>query len=178
MGKRSDFERKQLDFYPTPFKAVKPLLRHLPQDMNRITYCEPCAGAGHLVSHLQPYADCVAAYDVSPQAMWIKPLDASFLTITDLNGAGMIITNPPWEREPLHQIINRCSMLAPTWLLFDADWMHTRQSVPYMGICVKIVSVGRVKWIEDSDMAGKENCCWYLFDATHKGPTEFHGRPE
>ena len=29
MGKRSDFERIPRDFYPTPYKAVLPLLPHL-----------------------------------------------------------------------------------------------------------------------------------------------------
>jgi hypothetical protein len=173
MGKRSDFERKEMDFYPTPYSAVKPLLRHLPHG---VKYCEPCAGAGDLVGHLHSHAHCTAAYDIKPQTVWIKPLDASFLTVSDLEGADMIITNPPWEREPLHQIINRCAMLAPTWLLFDADWMHTRQSEPFIGMCSKIVSVGRVKWIADSDGAGKDNACWYLFDATHKGETVFYGR--
>ena len=64
----------------------------------------------------------------------------------------------------------------PTWLLFDADWAHTKQSAPYMTSCVKIVSIGRVKWIEDSKMTGKDNCAWYLFDANHNSPTEFYGR--
>ena len=41
---------------------------------------------------------------------------------------------------------------------------------------VKIVSVGRVKWIPDSKMTGKDNCCWYLFDSTNKAVTEFYGR--
>ena len=36
--------------------------------------------------------------------------------------------------------------------------------------------VGRVKWIEDSKSVGKDNCCWYLFDYNHTGPTEFYGR--
>lgn len=176
MGKRSDFEKKRLAFYPTPYAAVKPLIWHLPTG---VTYCEPCAGGGHLIGHLDSFGNkCVASYDVEPQTVWIKQLDASFLTLSDMNGADMIITNPPWEREPMHQIIERCSMLAPTWLLFDADWMHTRQSAPYMNRCVKIVSVGRVKWIENSDGAGKDNCCWYLFDAAHKGGTEFVGRSE
>lgn len=174
MGKRSDFERQEHDFYPTPYKAVVPLLRHLPESA---TYCEPCAGAGHLVGHLDSTGrKCVASYDIAPQAVWIKTLDASFLVQTDLKDADFIITNPPWERDPLHQIIQRCAILAPTWLLFDADWMHTRQSKDFMPMLVKIVSVGRVKWIESSSMSGKDNCCWYLFDAEHKGGTEFYGR--
>ena len=37
--------------------------------------------------------------------------------------------------------------LAPTWLLFDADWAHTKQAAPYLRHCSHIVSVGRVHWM-------------------------------
>jgi hypothetical protein len=66
--------------------------------------------------------------------------------------------------------------MAPTWLLFDADWMHTRQSAPFMPRLRKIVSVGRVKWIPDSKMTGKDNCAWYLFDKPSDEPAVFFGR--
>ncbi len=173
MGKRSDFEREALDFYPTPMAAVNPLLPFL---MPGGTFCEPCAGAGDLVRHLEAAGlRCVSAFDVKPRHDGIRQHDASFITKADLNGAKYIITNPPWDRPPMHQIIERCSLIAPTWLLFDADWMHTRQAVPYLKYCAMIVAVGRVKWIEGSDGAGKDNCCWYLFGPE---PTEtvFYGR--
>ena len=64
----------------------------------------------------------------------------------------------------------------PTWLLFDADWIHTKQSIPYMGMLKKIVSIGRVKWIEDSKSVGKDNCCWYLFERDSSSHTKFYGR--
>ena len=51
----------------------------------------------------------------------------------------------------------------PTWLLFDADWMHTKQSTPYLSILKKVVSIGRVRWIEGTKSVGKDNCCWYPF---------------
>jgi len=60
-------------------------------------------------------------------------------------------------------------------LLFYADWMHTKQSIPYMPYCHKIVSVGRVKWIPGSKSVGKDNCAWYLFDK-HEAETIFYGR--
>jgi len=62
--------------------------------------------------------------------------------------------------------------------LFDADWMHTKQSAILMTYCVKVVSVGRVKWIEGSKSVGKDNCAWYLFDIAKRSgtPTEFYGR--
>jgi len=40
MGKRSDFERVERDFYPTPEAAVLPLLPHLPDSY--FTFIEPC----------------------------------------------------------------------------------------------------------------------------------------
>jgi len=174
MGKRSDFEHRELGFYPTPYKAVKPLLPHLAPETK---YCEPCAGKGDLIRHLATANHvCVAAYDVNLMVDGVTQLDASFLTLADLNQADMIITNPPWERDVLHQIISRCLAIAPAWLLFDADWMHTRQSAPYMPFCEKIVSVGRVKWIENSKDDGKDNCCWYKFNTSTVGNPTFYGR--
>ena len=60
MGKRSDFERKPRDFYPTPFEAVEPLIKHLPREF---TFAEPCAGDGALVGHLEWYGGaCMWAF--------------------------------------------------------------------------------------------------------------------
>ena len=51
--------------------------------------------------------------------------------------------------------------------------MHTKQSIPYMEMCHKIVSVGRIKWF--GNMTGKDNCAWYLFDKKVNN-TIFFGR--
>jgi hypothetical protein len=170
MGKRSDFERKPRDFYPTPLAAVLPLLPHLPQGFS---YVEPCAGDGALCRALG--RDPVFACDISPQWDGAIKADAMLLT-APLMWADFIITNPPWDRKILHPMIERFSDFCPTWLLFDADWMHTKQSAPFMPRLRKIVSVGRVKWIPDSKMTGKDNCAWYLFDTPNNKPTEFAGR--
>jgi hypothetical protein len=172
MGKRSDYKRREMDFYATPNKVAQKLFPHLPPNT---IYCEPCAGEGDLIgSLLEAGHHCIAAYDavIGP---W-KKIDAVWLMEDDLCGAEMIITNPPWDRTVLHQIIERCASLRPTWLLFDADWMHTKQAKPHLEICHKIVAVGRVKWIADSPTVGKDNCCWYLFDAKRgKTGTDFVG---
>lgn len=86
------------------------------------------------------------------------------------------ITNPPWDRKTLHQLLAWLPQQAPTWLLFDADWPHTCQSAPFSHLLHKIISVGRIKWIPDSPFTGKDNCCWYLFDARKPAITEFIGR--
>ena len=176
MGKRSDFDRVPRDFYPTPEAAVLPLLPHL--DDNTF-FVEPCAGNGALVEHLEKQNHvCTFAFDIAPQVEWVSEADAFDFGMGTLGPliTDAIITNPPWDRKILHPIIEKFSVLRPTWLLFDADWMHTKQSAEYMQWCRKIVSVGRVKWIPDSKMTGKDNCAWYLFDQNASGPTVFVGR--
>lgn len=170
MGKRSNFERRERDFYPTPKEAVLPLLPYL---WGVSSYAEPCAGDGALVGHIPKHL--ARAYDIEPRADWINRLDALQIDETDLSGASHIITNPPWDRKLLHPMINHFRRLRPTWLLFDADWMHTKQSAEFMPFCQRVVSVGRVKWIADSKHTGKDNCCWYLF-GDYECLTAFHGR--
>jgi hypothetical protein len=174
MGKRSDFVRVERDFYPTPLAAVVPLLWHLPC---LFTYVEPCAGDGALCEALgrKPLFAC----DIDPQ--WQGAIKADAMGITKpFLWADYIITNPPWDRKVLHPMIEHFSAMRPTWLLFDADWVHTKQSARFMPYLRKIVSVGRVKWIPDSKMTGKDNCAWHLFDQTgvFNGPAIFHGQAE
>lgn len=174
MGKRSSFARRDRDFYPTPAEAIAPLLPHLPDDLS---FIEPCAGAGDLVRHLSaPNRRCIWAFDIEPRHESVSGFNAFNMRLFDWPG-DFIITNPPWSRDVLHRMIQHFAAQRPTWLLFDADWVHTRQSAPFMSMLRKIVSVGRVKWIADSKMTGKDNCAWHLFDAKSQGVTEFFGRP-
>ncbi len=171
MGKRSDFERVERDFYPTPWSAVKPVL---PFVWGKFT--EPCAGNGALVDHLvKAGLACEMASDIEPQREDIKKKDALSVFSTPVT---QFITNPPWQRELLHPMIDHFMRVAPTWLLFDADWMHNVKSAPFLKYCVKIVSIGRVKWFPDTDNTGMDNCCWYHFDATNEQKTVFVGRPD
>lgn len=171
MGKRSNFERVPRDFYPTPESAVLPLLPHLPKGTR---FSEPCAGDGRLVQWLEAAGhQCVYASDIEPRACFVAEKDALEFAA---DSEEAVITNPPWTRPILHAMIEQFSSQRPTWLLFDADWMHTKQSAPFMPWLRKVVSVGRVKWIEDSPFTGKDNCCWYLFDQNSEAPAEFIGR--
>jgi hypothetical protein len=86
------------------------------------------------------------------------------------------ITNPPHSREVMHRLITHLQRIAPTWLLIDADWAHTRQAAPYMAACTHIAAIGRVKWIEGSKFTGKDNFAWYRFDARHNAGPLFHWR--
>ena len=172
MGKRSNFERVDRDFYPTPEAAVLPLLPHISE--NGFCFAEPCAGDGALIDHLESRGfTCTFACDIEPQAGNILKVDAFNIESTT---ASCFITNPPWDRKILHPLIIHLSDIAPTWLLFDADWIHTKQSAPFMDRLRKVVSVGRVKWIPDSKTTGKDNCAWHLFDKPSEAITEFYGR--
>jgi hypothetical protein len=171
MGKRSNFERVERDFYPTPREAVFPLLPHLSP---ATAFAEPCAGDGALIRILDSLGHaCVWASDIEPKQDGIVPIDA--LLIPSI-AADCIITNPPWDRKILHPMIEHLSSMLPTWLLFDADWPHTRQSAELIKRCSKIVAIGRVKWIPGSLHVGKDNCCWYLFEPRYTEGPRFYGR--
>ena len=147
-------------------------MKHI--DYITYNFIEPCAGDGTLTSLLLKYTEgkCLYQSDIAPQEKGI--LVKNVLDIEDK--PDYYITNPPWDRILLHPIIEHLSDLSPTWLLFDADWIHTKQSRPYQQRLQKIVSVGRVKWIPDSKMTGKDNCCWYLFDKDNKDQTVIYGK--
>lgn len=164
MGKRSSFERNPRDYYPTPYEAAAPLIKHLPR---LSTFVEPCAGDGRLVRNIERHNNkCVFACDIEPQHddrnnFEIEQADVLLFNY-DLPPADFIITNPPWDRERLHSMIESFRHQALTWLLFDSDWMFTKQAEPYKPYCHKIVTVGRVSWMENGS-SGMDNCCWYLF---------------
>lgn len=152
---------------------MQPLLPHLPKTF---TYVEPCAGDAAMINHLGVLTRgfCVGAYDIEPQTSQIQR--ANVLEHEFLEHPDFFITNPPWNRKLLHPLIERLSDIAPTWLLFDADWPHTKQSAIFMPRLRKIVSVGRVKWEPDSKSVGKDNAAWYLFDKPSTVPPQFFGR--
>lgn len=172
MGKRSDFQRIAKDAYQTiDPRAVAALVPHL----NGVrTFAEPCAGYGHLICQLEDAGfDCEWSSDIDHLP---DPIDAREITAADLNCVDAIITNPPWSRPLLHELIAHFQSLAPTWLLFDSDWAFTKQAAPFLPQCSHIVAVGRLIWIPGTKMTGKENCSWYRFDKNHSTGPRFIGQ--
>jgi hypothetical protein len=164
MGKRSNFERRDRDFYPTPFAAVPPLIPHL---RGIRTFAEPCAGDGRLVRHLELRGlRCVFQGDLA------TGLDAR--ATLDYGNADAIITNTPWKRPILHALLEHFMEITPTWLLIDQDWACTKQAIPYLASCTDILPIGRLIWIPGTNMPGKDNVAWYHFDARHMAGPIFH----
>jgi len=171
MGKRSDFKRRKQDAYDTPKEAVPSLLPHI----GHIThYIEPCAGDGTLVTHLAAHGkECVDATDIAPRSDLVDAID---MFDNQWLGDWPVITNPPWTREILHPMIDMfVEEGRDIWLIFDADWAYTKQATPYLRYCHTIQAVPRLKWIEGTSHAGKDNCAWYGFRAGNQ-ETRFYGR--
>lgn len=152
MGKRSNFDRVAKDFYPTPWAVAATLAPHLP---SHTVFDEPCAGKRDLIKHLESFGhECARASDITDQ----HSVDANSIKAS---AAQMFITNPPWTWAALSPLINHLSSILPTWLLLSADTMHNKRMAPHMDRCSKVVSVGRVKWFNNT--AGMENAAWYQF---------------
>jgi hypothetical protein len=145
-------------------RAVEILAPHL-QGVE--TFAEPCAGEGRLVAQLE---------GIGLKCEWYSDLTEGVDALdTFMPPVGAIITNPPWTRDILHRMIVHFQRQAPTWLLFDADWAHTKQAAPYLPQCSNIVAVGRLKWIEGSPHCGKDNVAWYRFHSQHVDGPKFIG---
>jgi hypothetical protein len=192
MSKRTDgqFERRERDFYGTP---LTPILRLLPHLDGVDTFAEPMCGDGAIVLPLEARGwECVFAMDMEPQGPMIGRADTWDVSDTEeahFTGVDEIISNPPWPMNaklrpkgkpggwPTIGIVLHLIQFRPAWMLMAADFMHNVYYQEHLErYCTKIVSVGRVKWIADSDNTGFDNAAWYRFDmAADGGPTEFVG---
>lgn len=170
IGKRENksirmFPRLERDFYPTiDPRAYRALAPHL---LPETSFIEPCAGAFDLAAQLIAAGHtCESATDIAPQVPYVGEADA--LKISAQPHA--IITNPPWSRPLLHQMIEHFISIAPyTWLLLDADWFHTNQARPLLRHCTDYVAVGRLLWIPGTSTRGKDNAAWYRFEQGGNG---------
>jgi hypothetical protein len=168
MGKRSTFERREADFYPTPQKAVLPLIPFLRHDGVR-TFAE----SWRLGPALEAFGlRCVYAGDICTGQ------DA--LAINSYGAADAIITNPPFSRhstETLKRMIVHFQHIAPTWLLLPLNFAANEYAAPFLPKCSHTVIIGRVKWFERTAHKSQENFAWYRFDAQHVGgPVLYYSR--
>jgi hypothetical protein len=170
MGKRSNFQRSEDDFYPTPGAAVVPLIPYLRLHGIR-SFAEPCAGeAGR--AFWKPSACAVSICGDIRTGQ-----DA--LAINFYGAIDAVITNPPFSRysiETLKRMIVHFQHIAPTWLLLPLDFAANEFAAPFLQMCSHIVIIGRVKWFEHTPNTGYENFAWYRFDAQHVGGPVLHNR--
>lgn len=181
MGRYSNYDVKRpRDFWPTVDPdAVRPLSPFIKGDK----YVEPCAGAGDLINLIGDHATCVKAYDLEPQSDKVIKKDALTLEKKDLYEATVLITNPPFSWDLVQPLLEHLPTLKPTWMLLPASVMHNKRMGVYMKRCARVVSIGRLYWINkdapnpNEGKKGKEDYCWYRFhsSACEEG-TLFYGR--
>jgi hypothetical protein len=149
--------------------AVLPLLECLPPHTK---FYEPCRGENDLVGHLTAAGHVLVGSSD-------EELDAR-TTQYRIPEDSVFISNPPWDRPTLHAILTNLSNQAPAWLLIDADWAHTRQSIPYLPRLRTIVATGRHRWIPGTKFTSKDNACWHLFNKPRPETrvVNFFGRTE
>jgi hypothetical protein len=166
MGKRSNKKRRKLDFYPTPFKAVQPLIPHL----NGVRYfAEPCCGDGRLVRHLESFGlVCVYAGDIA------EGQDA--LAREDYGAMDAIVTNPPHTHEVLARLLPHFIRIAPTWLLLPMDFASNVRDAPFLAVSTDVVPFGRVRWIDGTEDVSKDNFGWFRFQQGHRIGPRIHPR--
>ena len=195
MGKYSNEERNERDWYATPMKAVHPLIPYL-EGINR--YAEPFVGDGKLVNHLSALKSdmsCVWAFDIEPQIEPITVTDNNEFLVSEQRdfdsigneefsmgmiqrGAEAIITNPPWLNTPnsgyqLTRFINKlCYAGFPVILLLNGNiinnkgfWQNRSHGKSMGDLCYQVLPVGRMKWIEGSAHTGKEDCSWFFMNS-------------
>ena len=173
MSKRdaNKFKRRTRDCYDTPFAAFAPVERFVPRSG---VIWEPCAGAYKLAGHIKSVSPKVRLLvtDIEPRHPWVQKQDA--LNVDPVNSTMVeeIWTNPPFDHKVLHPMLDLFLQIAPTWLLLPADRMHTQRFAPYMAHCRKIVSVGRVAWMENGTV-GYDNFAWFQFmpDKQYRPPS-------
>ena len=170
MGKYSDFPRRAHDDYQTPFEPTLPLRSFL---TGVRTFAEPCAAEGKLVRHVESFGPlCIHSADIK------EGIDALRDPVLKRTIVDAIITNPPYTWRVLKDMLDLFPTIAPTWLLLEADFAHNVRSAGYMFQCSDIVSIGRIKWFEDSEHEGKTNYAWYRFHAQHTRGPIFHPRQQ
>lgn len=180
MGKRSNFEKIDRNYYRTfdtrAGDALKPFL-----DKDGIkTYVEPFAGAGDLYDQLKNLGyDCKHLSDIEPQDTLglgniIKTMD--YKDVVNEHDVDAMITNPPWDRHFFHEAIEIVTPKFPIcWWLMSANWAFNKSSSKYLDKYVTdIVAIGRLKWIPDTKMAGKDDCIWVRTSVDKKDDTKFH----
>jgi len=176
LSKRNDgFDKVPKDFYPTTdVKAVEPLVPFI----RGVIYAEPFYGDGDLEDLLMDVATCKWRSDIRETVLSSKVMPATDLTQYDLEGIDCIISNPPFTKGILLPCIDHLIKLKPTWLLLPADMMHNKYFGDYMGICNRVVSIGRVCWFpkDGKRVASTDNFAWYYWEDDKSCNTSFYGR--
>lgn len=145
MSKRSDFPKVDKDWYPTRDPAA--IVPKFVEFIRGKAYAEPCYGNGDLEDLLMDVATCKWRSDVRSTVGCSKVMDGLEITTEDLKDCDCFCTNPPFSQKVLRPLLDHwLTFDKDIWLLLPADYMHNIWFGPYMKVCSKVVSIGRLVW--------------------------------
>lgn len=163
---RSNFNKVPSDQYfsydPRIGESLKP---YLPKQ--EFTFIEPFAGKGHLIDQIQyycPHAKLISAFDIENSSTKIIKIDIRNAKINSV--PDYFISNPPFSRSFMkltkEQII-KFRKIAPTWMLLPFATACNKGFAEQMEYCTKIVPVGRIRWIPNSEHDETKDIAWFKF---------------
>lgn len=170
------YERKELDFYPTPREVTEAILPYLPG--NR-TIWEPCVGDGAITAVLSERWE-VRGSDIHNYLddPLFGPVD--FLKDNWDDKVVCIVTNPPYDKS--HAFVKRALELRHVFscfFLLRHEWDASQKSLPLVShpsFKCKYVLKKRPRWIPESKVAPRFPYAWYEWQKGFTGtPTTVYG---
>lgn len=177
---RRDEARESLDYYATPPRAVKELLKL--EAFSRDIW-EPCCGGGHISKELIAQGYHVFSTDIADHGYGIPGID--FLAERDLVDTD-IITNPPYTQaqafvEHALKMVTRGHKVAMFLRLVFLETQARKelfQKFPPIRVHVSSVRLGCAKNGEfkcrpDGELYYPSSVAyaWFIWEAGYKGPT-------
>jgi len=170
----SRFERKALDYYPTPVWVTEAIVWSLNElNIHPKQVWECAAGNGAMADVLSKYYDVVASDIVDYGCLDVDQVD--FLTV-DFTTDKAIITNPPYG-EKAEQFIRMALRTTTTVVAMvmrqEYDAARTRIDLfQHSAFRAKITLTSRPRWIEGTTGAPRFNYAIYVWDHSNASPPE------
>lgn len=183
----SSYDKKPLDFYPTPPELTKVILPQLEKFKGFSLVWEPCCGDGAISKELVAAGHSVRSTDISNYGYKGQITELDFLTRTvAIPGTRCIITNPPYDRNLCPKIVRHAvNLMEPVkgsvFMLLRHNWNTAGGRAdlfewPYRG---KHTMMWRPHWFErkPGDPTPMHSYSWFEWDWSlpkdHE-PREFH----
>lgn len=173
----SGYERRPLDFYPTPVWVTEAFLVWQSYSPSMPVW-EPACGDGAMAEALKQYFTNVMATDLHDYGYGIT--DANFLTVHgDLKDRTLIITNPPYGEDAEKFIRQALQLTGPAGgavaMLLRNEYDCAKERVALFNrhpFKRKIVLTTRPRWIPGSTGAPRHNYAWYHWDWEYRSNPE------
>lgn len=174
----SGYERKALDFYPTPDSAIDSLLGVIEDDLPSLKVWEPCCGDGAISKRMGDAISILSTdivqypgFEYDERVDFMRVVDVADLA--DIKGfiPDAIITNPPYGDEAAefarHAIRLMESQKGIVMFLCRHEWdcAQGRDDLfNHPAFAMKITLQHRPRWIAGSKGAPRHNYAWFIWN--------------